>query len=174
MKIIKFIFFSVLFFVMLMAFLPKENIYYFFENKLFEKGISLNEESTKEGLFGLDLSGIDVLYLGDSVARIGQIDAFFGILYNKVALASANPSKNLQNFVPQVERINALYTPFYPTKVFLKGEGGFGSISGSYSIFSKKISLTLNPASDFARRYPMLNSNFKNVDGRLVYELSFK
>jgi hypothetical protein len=159
---------------MLAAFVPKENIYYALEKKLSNSGVVLNENSIEESFVGLSLDGVDVLFGGSVMAHTQKVDVFFGIFYNKIELTATAPASNMRNFIPAIDKISAWYTPFYPTKVFLKGEGEVGSISGSYDIYSKKIYLELQPAANFARKYPMLNANFKNVDGRLVYELSFK
>ncbi|MDR0761469.1 MAG: hypothetical protein LBF13_00315 [Campylobacteraceae bacterium] len=173
MRIIKFLFFAVLFLVLLIAFLPKENIYYVLEEKLSGYGVNLDEENVKESFAGLDLEGVNVLFGSSNIAYIKTAAAFFGILYNKVELTSTAPSGNMRSFIPLMDKVSAWYTPFYPTKVFLRGEGGIGSISGSYNLYDKKIYLELQPSADFSRRYPMLNANFKKIDGRLVYELSF-
>ncbi|MDR1007551.1 MAG: hypothetical protein LBL65_03160 [Campylobacteraceae bacterium] len=174
MRIIKFLIFAALFFVMLIAFLPKENIYYLLEEKLFGNGIILNEKSIRESFSGLDLEDIDVSFGGSEIAHTQKAEAFFGILYNKIELTSVIPANSMRNFIPTMSEISAWYTPFYPTKVFLNSSGDIGSISGSYNLYSKKIYLELQPSANSSRKYPMLNANFKNIDGRLVYELSFK
>jgi hypothetical protein len=159
---------------MLAAFLPKANIYYLLESKLVKSGIILSEDSVEESFAGLNLNNIDVSFGGSNMAHAQKVEAFFGIFYNKIELTSATPASSMRNFIPEMNEISAWYTPFYPTKVFLKGKGDIGSISGSYNIYDSKIHLELKPSSNSSRKYPMVSTNFKNIDGRLVYELSLK
>jgi hypothetical protein len=175
MKILKYILWSALFIYIVILFLPKENFYFFMEHKLNEYKIVLGNETLNE-FFGIfSIKGAHVLYYGDEAAQIDMIRAAPFILYNEVRFENIRIAKKFQSFVPgEIESVKVKFTPFYPLKLWLSLNGEFGEISGNYNIYGKEIYLVLKPHESFRQKYPGIYREFKDIDGELMYESSFK
>jgi len=174
MRILKFLLFAVLFVALVILFLPKENFYYLAETQLSKYKVALNNESVKDSGFVLSVENADVLYGSENVAHIEELSVAPFIVYNEINIKNISVAKNLQSFIPaEAESITLKVSAFFPVKVWINIEGEFGKIYGSYNIYSKNIHLNLEPGNGFAAKYPLLNSNFKDVEGELVYESSF-
>jgi hypothetical protein len=158
------------------VFLPKENFYFLAEHKLSgEYKIILSDENLSD-FFGIFTArGAYVSYYGDDIAQIDTIKILPFILYNEVGFESLHISKKFQNFIPsEINKIKVKFTPFYPTKLWLSSSGDFGEIWGSYGIYNKKLRLILKPQEDFGRKYSAIYREFKDINGELIYESSFK
>jgi hypothetical protein len=164
-----------LFIYIIILFLPKENFYFFIEHKLNEYKIVLGNETLSESFGIFNINDAHVLYYGDEAAKIDKIRVMPFILYNEIKFENIQIAKKFQNFAPSgIESVKAAFTPFYPIKLRLSLNGEFGEISGSYNMYGKKIYLVLKPHESFRQKYPGIYREFKDVDGELVYESSFK
>jgi hypothetical protein len=175
MRFLKYASSTILFLYIVILFLPKESFYFFAEHKLAEYKIVLSNESLKDfgGIF--TVKDPHVSYSGEDVGQIDTITILPFILYNEISINGLHFSKSLQNFIPsEIDEIKARITPFYPVKIFISSKGSFGEIKGSYNIYSKTIRLVLKPQENFRQRYSLIYSNFKDIEGELIYESSFK
>jgi hypothetical protein len=174
MRVLKFLFFAVLFIYLVILFLPKENFYYFAEEQLAKYKIALNNESVKDSYGVLSVDNISVSYGGENVAYIENAGVLPFIVYNEIDIKNVNVSKNFKSFIPsEIEAVSLKATVFFPVKVWINAKGDFGRIHGSYNIYSKTIRLVLEPENGFAGKYPLIYRNFKDTEGQLVYESSF-
>jgi hypothetical protein len=175
MRVLKYILWGALFFYIIIIFLPKENFYFFAEHKLHEHKIVIGNESLKDFFGVFTIKGSYVSYYGDEAAQIDTITVLPFILYNEIDVRNLHISKKFQNFVPsEIDKVKIKFTPFYPVKLWINLQGGFGEIYGSYNMYSKTVRFILKPQEDFKRKYPLIYGEFKDIDGELVYESSFK
>jgi len=171
MKILKLSFYPFILLFFILLFLPKENIYYFVEKKLFENKIILNEKNIKEGLFGLNVDDIDIFYDSTNIMKAEKLNLFFTIFYNRVMIKDIRAQKSFQNFMSEkIDTISLRHAIFYPTKVWINIRGEFGQINGNYNIKNKNVHLELKPQENFEKKYPFLRINFKDIEGKLIYE----
>jgi hypothetical protein len=159
----------------MVLFLPKENLYFLIEHRMDEYKIILNNETLNDFGGVLTVSKPHVLYGGEEVGEIDEITILPFILYNEIDVKGLHFAKSLQNFIPsEIEKANVRATLFYPLKVWINIKGDFGEIDGSYNIYSKTIRFILKPQEGFRQKYPLIYANFKDVEGELIYESSFK
>ncbi|MDR3178258.1 MAG: hypothetical protein LBT96_04660 [Campylobacteraceae bacterium] len=176
MKILKCILWIMLFFYIVIIFLPKENFYFLLEQKLNGHGVIFDNETLDDFGGVLSIKDSRIIYDNEEVGRIDKIAILPFILYNKIDISGLHIlANNLKGHVPEkIDEASFKITPFYPTKVWINLKGNFGYIHGSYNIYDKTIRLVLQPQDNFKQMYPFIYANFKNVEGELVYESTFK
>ncbi|MDR1555181.1 MAG: hypothetical protein LBS39_04045 [Campylobacteraceae bacterium] len=174
MRILKYTLWVVLFFYIAIVFLPKENFYFFAEHKL-ERQISFSNESIKDSFGILKISDALISYYGDDAGRVDKITILPFILYNEVNVENLHLAEKFNKIIPvKIDKASFKTTLFYPIKIWISLSGDFGDISGNYNIYGKTIRLVLKPQENFKQRYPFIYKEFKDIDGELVYESSFK
>ncbi|MDR2099771.1 MAG: hypothetical protein LBP40_02940, partial [Campylobacteraceae bacterium] len=140
-----------------------------------EHQVILSNETLSDFLGIFKAKDAVVSYFGDEAARIDEISAAPFIVYNEIELENVRIAKHFQSFVPdKIDAVKIKFTPFYPIKLWLNLNGEFGEISGNYNMYSKNIYLVLKPHESFKQKYPSIYREFKDIDGELVYESSFK
>jgi hypothetical protein len=156
-------------------FLPKENFYFLLEQKLFEYKVVFGNETLKDFGGVLTVSNSRIMRNNEEIGQVEEIKILPFILYNEISMSGLHISKkSFTNYVPgEIDEASLKITPFYPTKVWIKLNGSFGSIYGNYNIYSKKIHLVLKPQDDFRQKYPLIYKSFKDIEGELTYESSF-
>jgi hypothetical protein len=165
----------VLFFYIVILFLPKENFYFFLEHKLFKDNIVLSNESLKDVGGILQINDVFVTSAGDEIAQIDEITILPFILYNEVDVKNLHLAKRFEGALPsKIDEASFKATLFYPIKIWIKLKGDFGDIDGSYNVYSKTVRLVLKPQENFKQKYPLIYAKFQNIDGELVYESSLK
>ncbi|MDR1284941.1 MAG: hypothetical protein LBJ88_01930 [Campylobacteraceae bacterium] len=175
MRVLKYILWVLLFFYIVTVFLPKENFYFYLEDKLSNYNIVLGNESLKDFGGVLQINNALVAYEGDEIAQIDKITILPFILYNEVSVNNLHFASKFQRVIPnKIDKASFKATLFYPIKIWIKLKGDFGDVDGSYNIYNKTIRLVLKPQDDFKQKYSLIYANFRDVDGELVYESSFK
>lgn len=174
MRWLKRLFWVIFFFWIIIAFLPKSNLFYLAENYLQKQKIIFNNEklSDKFGIF--TIKEAQVFYDGLHVGDIDKISILPTIFYNSLAIENASFTNAMKQFVPQ--NINALHvrhTLFYPIVAFISSSGDFGEIKGDVNFYTRKVKLVLTPQKDFATKYSAIASQFKKQEDTFIYETSF-
>ncbi len=149
----------------LIIFLPKTQAYYALEHKLKKFEVVLNKETTRDFLGVFSVNDGQVFYQNMYAGAIENISIYPFVFYNQINIKNAKFSKNLRQILPQnIDGLNFKYTPFYPFKVFISGEGDFGSLSGGVNLKNKKVKLILTPSKEFANS-PLIGQFRKTKDG---------
>ncbi|MDR0579641.1 MAG: hypothetical protein LBG21_03460 [Campylobacteraceae bacterium] len=175
MKFFKYTLWVVLFVYIVILFLPKENFYFLLEQKLFEHKIVFGNETLKDFGGVLTVSNSRIIRNNEEIGQVEKIKILPFILYNEINVSGLHIlKKSLTSYIPgEIDEISLKLTPFYPTRVWIKLNGSFGSIHGNYNIRSKKVRLVLEPQGDFRQKYPLIYRSFKDIEGELTYESSF-
>lgn len=174
MNILKKISFIFLFLLIFISFLPKENLYFLFEDFLSKQKIIFTKERLIDRAVVFNIHKPTIYYEDILVGTIQDISIKPFILYNKIELKDAFFSKEIKNFLPQkTEYLNLTYTPFYPLVAFLSSKGDFGELNGEIFLKDRKFRLTLKPSSNVASKYPMIISKFKKDKDEYIYESTF-
>jgi len=74
------------FFIIFLISLPKENIYYFFENKLKNNDIDVVHNTIDENHFSLSLDSVEVLYKTINVFDIKNISMSIYLVSNQIEI----------------------------------------------------------------------------------------
>jgi len=129
-------------------FLPKRELYYKGEELLYQRGIVISDEQVRERALALELLDGKLYLKGILIGDFNQIQIYPDILFNLVTIQGFKRNKSIA-LIPDIaiERLLLFYTPFYPIKVFLKGEGSFGRLDGWIDLVERRgeIDLFGNP-----------------------------
>lgn len=175
MKILKKLGWILLFIYLIIAFFPKENLFYLAEDKLKNYNIVLNHERLKDRLILFKIEQSSVYYDGLHVGDVRTLDTFIGLFYNQISLKNANFSENLRQFVPnKIDNLTIKSTILYPIKLWINGNGDFGEISGFFDLYKKKLKLILKPNKNVLTKYSSIVKEFKKINNEYVYEKNFK
>ena len=122
----------------LLAFMPKEELYYALEHKLVDYGIELNEHNIKSGLFSLEISDIDIYVEGIKIAHINQMDFFITLVFNKLNISDIILDSSIKSLIhldiQQIQNANLVYSIISPQKADISLEGDFGNATGYINI----------------------------------------
>ncbi len=161
-------------FFIIIAFLPKENIYYKAEEILKEQKVVLSGENTTDILGVFNISDAKIYYDSIKVGKIENIRIFPFVFFNVLNISNANFSDELRNFLPKnIDSFNIFMTAFYPISAYISGSGDFGEISGYINFYSREMKIKLKPTQKFLKTYKSLAREFKKVEGEYVYEKIF-
>jgi len=171
MQMVKKIFLSLLlFWVALLVFMPKEEIYFRLEKELAKQEIEINESAVEETLTGLVLKDSAIYVKGIKVATVDQITFFTVLFYTKVTVSGLQMDESLKNMVPErIETLVLTHTVVDPVHIKLFAEGSFGTVDGSISIKERTVHIDFIEAKEIG----MIKSNLKQGEKGWYYETAF-
>lgn len=164
--------FYFLFFIYAFIFLlPKQEIYYFLENKLSPVFVASNEKVSDKG-FVFTLSSLDLAYNSIKTAHVKNASLFLGVFYNNMNINEILVEKSFETFVgKKIKTLQLTQHIFMPHIISINAIGDFGTLNGSINLIKQKISLDLAPSSSFANSV-LLKSLQKTTKG-YRYETNF-
>lgn len=171
-KIYKFFIYVTFFVVMLYAFFPKKNIYYFAEQKLSAFGIIINNETIQENLFSIKLQHADLYVQNIKSATVGNAKCTFLGFYDVLKIKNILLATIANNFLPKkIEEIKIEYTIIHPLSVALTAKGAFGTAKGHFNILNKKVFILFKPSHLMLQQYQNSLQLLKKLpNGEYSYE----
>ena len=138
-KIGKALIYFILFILFFVAFSPKTLLYYKIEHLLAPQQIVISDETLQETPVSV-LAKKGLVYVKDiEVGGFDSLAIYPDIFFNLIDLGGFRSNKKVSLFPAiDIERLRIFYTPFYPIKIWIKGEGNIGKISGSIDLLAKK------------------------------------
>ena len=131
----------------LLAFMPKEELYFRAEQALAAQGVEINEGEMQEGLFGLKIADAAVYVQGINVATVREASFFTLLFYSRVEADEVQIDVSLQHMVPSpIAHIEATYSVLHPKTIFIEAEGSFGKAEGTLSLSTRTLHLDLTEA----------------------------
>ena len=128
----------------LLAFMPKEELYFRAEQALAAQGVEINEGGMDEGLFGLELKNAAVYVQGIKVATVKRISFFTLLVYSSVEADEVKTDASLRSMVPaSVTHIAVTHSILHPQTLFIEAEGSFGKAEGTLSLSTRTLHLDL-------------------------------
>lgn len=174
MRFFKKLLWIALFAWIVIAFLPKANLFYLGENYLKSYKIVMNKEKLNDYFGFFEIKDSEIYYDSLHVGNIDKILFIPAVMYNSISLKNANFSDSMKQFVPKnIESLHVRYSPFYPIGIFLSSRGDFGEISGNVNLYKRTLKLVLEPTENFAKNYSSIASQFKKQEGTYIYETTF-
>jgi hypothetical protein len=171
-KLSKFFAYSIFFVIALIAFMPKDSLYFLLEKNLAKYEVVISKEDVKEKFLTLELENLEISAKGINVATIKEADITLLMLYNELQLKDLELSSLVNSFAPsKVYSANFRYTLLNPLVVKATAVGEFGDAEASFNILDKNLSVVLKPSKVMFNRYRNSLSKFKkNQNGEYVYE----
>lgn len=132
------ILYAILFFIFLIATLPKENLWYFFEKHLKKENIYINNEKVIDNFYQLRILDANIIYNGVKFAKIENIDIYPYIIFNNIDINSFK-SKLFSDL--DIKKITLKYSILYPVKGFIDIKSNYFNAKGDIDFLNKKILL---------------------------------
>jgi len=134
----KFVLFLLGFFIGIIIFMPKDNLYYTLQNFLKKQNVYINSD-IKSSVF-LSLKNGTVYYKGMDVSKFKEIDILPFVFYNQIN--GENIKLNIGNY--EINSVKIFYTLFYPVKIFISGKSNFGELNGYIDLIKREVKIYVN------------------------------
>jgi len=174
-KIAIFLSFSAFFIVALMAFSPKESLYFLLENELKNFDVVISKEQLNSNLLSLDIKNLEITTKGIPSALIDEASVTLLVFSNTVELQNIKLSSLVESYLPsKIEYLEVSYTIFNPLHVTASGNGEFGEAEVTFNITSRELEVVLNPSKKMLSKYRNSLRRFKKTEnGEYVYAQTF-
>jgi len=159
----KYILYSCFFVFAIIAFLPKEELYYFAAQKLKEEKIDFSHKIIQDKLYGMAIEELHIFYSDIDLVQIEKLKLNLFFFYNNLVINSVHLNNTAAKFAPKgLKDINVVYTVFDPLKINIDGRFNGGTIQGSINLLSKTLVLDLFTSKSFKK-------NYRNIVKQLKY-----
>jgi len=161
-------------FIILMAVLPKTELYYAFEKTIEQQGAIIDSEEVSEKWFGLALND-GVLYVkGVQIAK-AEYASLVTYLFSTTVKAEGIVLDDLAAKVlpPEITRLQVNYSVLHPRSIKLVAEGAFGIARGRYDPFDKHLELLIEPSKQMQRDYRSTMQKLNKSEEGYRYAVSF-
>jgi len=171
-KIYKFFSYALFFFVMLIVFLPKENLYFALEKELKKENIIIYNETIEEGLFSLDLDESIINFQKIDIAKVDSINFNIYGLYNSLEATNIRLFTFSKNFLPsKISSLKLQYSVLDPLVITIYSKGDFGVLDGRYDFIKKLLQIKVIPSKKMLKEYKnTLRFLKKSQNGEYIYE----
>ena len=154
----------------ILVFMPRQALYYTLEEKLASEEIQLNEESIKEGWFGLELKGVDVYVKGILLARIEKATFYTLLFYTKIDIQNLLLDDSMASMFPtKINNIQATHNIVWATDIGLSMAKEDTLAQGNIDLSTGSIRVDFNES----KLLPGLKPQLKQDDKGWYYETSF-
>jgi len=174
-KLLLFLAYSTFFIVALMAFFPKENIYFLLEKELKNFDVVISKEHVDSSLLSLNLQNLEITTKGIESALIDEASVTLLVFSNSIKLGNIKLSSLVEAYLPsRIDELEVTYTVFDPLHLNAVGMGAFGEAEASFNISSRELEVILKPSKKMLSKYRNSLRRFKKSEnGEYVYVQSF-
>ena len=171
MQMVKNIFIGLLLgWFVLLAFMPKQELYYKLEQELEKNDIKINEKRLESGLFSLTLHESDVYVKGIKLATVEKVNFFTLLFYTTISMEQLHLDDSLKAMLPtQVDNANIVHAVWKPMSVDITSEGSFSGLEGMAHLGERTLRLDFNDSNSITNLKPQLQEDEKGW----YYETSF-
>ena len=148
MRVVRGIFlFLVTLYIAFVAFMPKQELYFYLETKLKKEGIIIYNEKFKETPLELDIYNGVVDFNGVDVARFSQITLKPYLFINTLSLENAELLDLAKKALDiEIEKLQAKHTLLKPFIIDIKASGNFGSAVGYIDLKKRIVHIDITDA----------------------------
>lgn len=161
-KLALFFGYFLVFILALIAFTPKQSVYYFIEQEVGAFDVVISGEKVQDRFFTLEIDNAHLFAQGIETAEITTTKVTLLGVYNSIDVSGINLASIVENFAPKkVERLSVNYSIINPLNVSISANGGFGEVEGEFSILEQSLSLVLKPSKLMLSKYRTSLREFK-------------
>mgnify|MGYP003609255404 CR=1 FL=1 len=162
---------SLSFYIFLILFLPKNEIYYTFEKQLKTFNISLTDETFENNGYNLVVNDAQLRWEGNSIGIVENIKLNPFMFWNSFEVSNITLTPDMASFLPRkIESFSFTQHIFSPTLLKFKANGDFGKLDGFFDAKEKRMFVSIELSSNSTAKYKLLLSEFKYNDGKWVYD----
>jgi len=168
MKIIlKSLVYFLFFLMMLIAFLPKENIYYFALEQLNNKKIELNQNKIDDGYFKFIVDELQIKYDGLKVSDISNVEFDMFIYQTKIDISNIKVDNSFSKFVPnKIDTLTLSHTIINPLSIDINSKFNLGFCTGTIDLLNRVVKLDIVVAKAFKTKYRYIVKELKKSKER--------
>lgn len=146
---LKYFSFVLIFLVSFLVFLPKENIYFYYLEKLQQKNITIQNEEISSSGFDFSITNGDIFYKDINAFKIANIDIKYLLVYGKIVITNIL-FDGLK--VDDMEFTWSILKPFtFDISLLSSDLNGYGT----YDIQERNFELYLKPSQTVLKKYEM-------------------
>jgi hypothetical protein len=161
---------TVLFWIALLAFMPKEEIYFALERKLVKEGVEINEQKITEGLFDLTIESPVIYVKGVKAATAQKVTFFTTFFMTKVIISDLRIDTQLRVMLfDGAKRVTLIHSVLDPLNIHIDAEGSFGLLSGIVSLKDHRVHIDFSDI----KKIGTIKSNLKKGEKGWYYESDF-
>ena len=174
-KLAKFFAYTLFFILALIAFMPKESLYFLLEENLQKFGVVLSNEQLEESFFSLNIENMEISAKGIDSALVEEADITLLLVYNSVDVKNIKLSSLVESYLPsKIDTLHIRYTLINPFEVEAQSHGGFGDATIHFNIVDRNVSVILKPSKKMFQKYRNSLREFKkSQNGEYVYAKTF-
>jgi hypothetical protein len=175
-KIALFFLYTFVFLVALVAFFPKESVYYKLEKELKPYGIVISHEQLIPHFLSLELKDLEVSVQGVQGGEVEDVTITLLGLYNTLEVRNIQLSSMAKSFLPlRVEKLALKHSCLDLFNLKIEGNGEFGVVEATLNIQTRKLHLVLQPSKEMKNHYrSTLRMLKKEKNGEYVYDQVLK
>jgi chromatin remodeling complex protein RSC6 len=156
-SVFKYIAYTILLIYALVAFLPKENLYYFALENLQSQNIVIKNETISSGNFDFAISDANIVFKSIDAVGIDKIDIQTLLLKSSIDIKNIKVDKSLKQFLPsQIDMVSVQHSIVDPLMVHISLSAKEIKGIGTFNIMERKLEINLSPSKKFVREYRTL------------------
>jgi len=163
MKIIlKTILFSLLFMVVFILFLPKEQLFIKAVNEAYKQKVYLQNYTFSEDLISSNIKNTNIIYDGINIVNIKNTDIKVWLFYNDINIKNISLDESLNSFVPsKIDNVNINYSVLNPLFVNANVKSKLFSVKINFDILNMKLNAVFKSSKFFRNKYSKLLKELK-------------
>ncbi len=152
------------------VFMPKQELYYQFEQQLEQEDVKIASEKIEEGWFTLTLKDPVIYVRGIKVATVESISIFTVLGYSSVQVEGVILDASLQSFAPgSIDEAHLTHLIVFPQRLSLSANGLFGEAEGEILLDARRLKIHFSDNSKLG----MLRAQLKKDEEGWQYETAF-
>lgn len=170
-----FLVYAIVFFLALICFAPKSNMYYYLEHNIRSLGVGISSKRVTERCMALKLGDTNLYYGSINGAYVKESDVKPFIVYNVIKLKDIELSSFASSFMPlHVDKIKAVYTISDPLNIRAKASGEFGDADMTADLRTRVMHIVLRPSKIMLQKYAKSLKYLKrSKNGEYFYDKNF-
>jgi hypothetical protein len=174
-SLLKYFFIIILFFTVLIVFFPKEQLFNYAVNKLYNQKIYLTNYKYQDNLTNINIQNTNIIFESINMAHIDNIDAKLFVVYNNIDINNISIDESLNSFVPStIKNININYNILKPLFIYSNVNSKIYSVKITFDILNMKLKAIFKTSKFFRKKYPKLLRELKYDKNIKDYTYEYK
>ena len=165
-KAVRFFLYTILILFFLIFFAPKEQLYFYLEQKLQDNKIVIYQEKVQPTNIGIVLKDGLISYNKIFIRLFSDLSIGSYWFKTNITINNFFIDKDYKFFIPsKIDKIDISHSLLNPLNVIIVASGEFGKLNGSYDLISNKLKLNLTPSETMKTKKELLKFMLKTKDG---------
>ena len=173
-QIFKYILLLAIFLIALIAFAPKENLYFFLLESLQKEKIVVKTKDLEDNYLEFSIKNSEVSYQGIDAVNIKELNIKTYIVKSKIEILNISLDDSMKQFLPsKIKNIQLSHSILNPLFIDIKANLIQAKVYGVVDILEQKVILNLAPSKQFLKSYKKLLRKMKKQKSG-EYKIEYK